>query len=244
MIEGLKTAETSVSEFGSNLAETDNKLDTSQPIDFSNDSDYATEKDGNKETEGQQEEHTVSEDGKLDTSQPIDFSDTCLKYDDNGKVFTDEKGELLPNTEYTVRGYKYKTDDHGRIVSASGDLCWKDHEGRLDMPDSINDIGKGYERPTDNRGHLIADEFNGAGGKENLVPMDSYVNQHGDYRKLEKEFEQKLRNKQEVYVEIDVNYTGDSRRPDSFTVSYDTGGEHYEKTFLNEDTRGETNYDK
>ena len=69
--------------------------------------------------------------------------------------------------------------------------------------------------------------------------MDSYLNQHGDYRNLEKEWEQKLAAKENVYVEIDVNYNGDSRRPEAFTVGYDTGGEHYEKTFLNEDSRGE-----
>lgn len=264
MVESFSNpSEVSNNDLSNSFNDTDNKLDTSQALDFSNNSDFGnspTEKDGNKETEGQIKENSIMEANKPDTSQALDLSrseigdksypdasnlidlsennESSFEKDDNGKVYK-ENGELLPNNEYTIRGYDYKTDDQGRIVSASGDLRWKDHEGRLEMPDNIHDIGKGDERSTDDRGHLIADEFNGSGGKENLVPMDSYLNQHGDYRNLEKEWEQKLAAKENVYVEIDVDYNGDSRRPEAFTVGYDTGGEHYEKTFLNEDSRGE-----
>lgn len=40
-------------------------------------------------------------------------------YDDNGKLYRVEN-ELMPNSEYEINGYKYKTDDKGRIVSAEG----------------------------------------------------------------------------------------------------------------------------
>lgn len=174
----------------------------------------------------------------LDTSQPLDFSNNesdsfSIEKDDNGKIYK-ENGELLPNIEYTVRGYHYRTDDNGRIISASGDLQWKNHEGRLDILDNIHDIGKGDERQTDDRGHLIADEFNGSNGKENLVPMDSELNRHGDYRKLEREWEQALYDKRSVHVKIEPEYSGDSKRPDSFHVGYTIDGIYYEKNFLNE----------
>ena len=39
--------------------------------------------------------------------------------DDNGVKYR-EGDNLIPNNEYEVRGYKYKTDGEGRIVEASG----------------------------------------------------------------------------------------------------------------------------
>ena len=51
--------------------------------------------------------------------------------------------------------------------------------------DPRSSVDKGDMRKTDDRGHLIADRFNGSGGIENLVPMDSDLNQHGDYMKME-----------------------------------------------------------
>lgn len=194
------------------------KFDTSAPLDFS------------KSEAG----HLLAD--EYDTSQSLDFSkpeDNSIEKDDNGKDYK-VNGELLPNNEYTVRGYEYKTDENGRIISASGDLHWKDHEGRLPLETPIQTIGKGSERPDDDRGHLIADEFNGSNGIENLVPMNSELNRNGDYRKLEKEWEQALKDGKSVNVEIEPQYSDDSRRPDSFIVGYKIDGEYYEKSFANE----------
>lgn len=173
----------------------------------------------------------------LEARKTYEINEHKIETDDNGNPYKQDN-ELLPNNEYNMRGYKYETDDKGRINHVSGDLQWKDHDGRLEMPDNIHDIGKGYERKTDDRGHLIADEFNGSGGKENLVPMDRYINQNGDYRKLEREWEQAKKNGKDVYVDIRPEYSGDSRRPDSFNVGYKIDGIYYEKTFLNENNKG------
>lgn len=163
--------------------------------------------------------------------------ETGGKYDDNGKIYK-KNGDLLPNTEYIIRGYKYKTDDQSRIISVQGNLHWKDHEGRLPLEVDIHTIGKGSERSDDDRGHLIADEFNGSNGIENLVPMNSELNRNGDYRKLEKEWEQALYDKQNVHVDIEPVYSDDSKRPDEFIAKYTIDGEYYEKVITN---RRETN---
>lgn len=211
-------SDVSAKEFDFSKSDVSSKLDTSQKLDFS------------KSEAG----HILS--NEFDTSMPMDFSkpeETSIDKDDNGKIYK-ANGELLPNNEYTVRGYDYKTDDKGRIISASGDLHWKDHEGRLPLETPISTIGKGSERPDDDRGHLIADEFNGSNGIENLVPMNSDLNRNGDYRKLEKEWEQALKDKKSVHVEIEPQYSDDSRRPDSFIAGYTIDGEYYEKSFANE----------
>lgn len=55
---------------------------------------------------------------------------------------------------------------------------------RLDILNSIKEIGHGFEKATDDRGHLIADQFNGNNTLANLVPMDSKINQ-GSYKVIE-----------------------------------------------------------
>lgn len=170
-------------------------------------------------------------------NQSDELIESEVKYDDNGKIYK-KNGDLLANTEYTIRGYNYKTDDQSRIISVQGDLHWKEHEGRLPLEVDIHTIGKGSERSDDDRGHLIADEFNGSNGIENLVPMNSELNRNGDYRKLEKEWEQALHDKQNVHVDIEPVYSDASKRPDKFIVKYTVDGEYYEKVIIN---RRETN---
>ena len=65
-------------------------------------------------------------------------------YDDNGKLYR-SGNELIPNSEYEINGYRYKTNENGSIISAEGILHMKDREGRLQIRDSIADIGKGDE---------------------------------------------------------------------------------------------------
>lgn len=75
-------------------------------------------------------------------------------YDDNGKLYR-SGNELVPSNEYEINGYQYKTSENGSIISAEGTLHLKEREGRLQIKDSIKDIGKGDEREGDDRGHLI-----------------------------------------------------------------------------------------
>lgn len=154
------------------------------------------------------------------------------KTDDSGKIYS-KNGELLPNNTYELNGYKYTTDEKGRIIKVEGNLQLPESKPRQKLPD-IPD-----RKSTDDRGHLIAHEFGGDDTEGNLVPMDSEVNQRGEYRKLEQEL-RKLKNEgHDVNVTIEPQYEGDSKRPTEFIVSYDVDGEHYEKVIKNESSKGE-----
>ncbi len=153
-------------------------------------------------------------------------------FDDNGVKFR-EGDTLIPNNEFEVNGYKYKTDDKGRVVSAEGQLQVKDHEGRRDM-DPRSAVDKGDMKDTDDRGHLIADRFNGSGGIENLVPMDSELNQHGDYMKMENTLADAMQDGAKVELKVEPVYKSDSNRPSEFKVTYTIDGEKEIAVFKNE----------
>ncbi len=158
--------------------------------------------------------------------------------DDNGEIYC-VNNELIPNNSYELNGYKYETDDCGRIVSAEGKLQVKAHEGRGEIKVSKSELGKGDEKDTDDRGHIIGDQFNGAGGPGNIVLQDRYQNQSGDYWKLEKELANEVKNGKDVYMKIDIDYPGASQRPDSFLVNYFINGEEFVKIISNTSNRGE-----
>lgn len=152
-------------------------------------------------------------------------------FDDNGNLFR-VGDELVPNNEYTINGYKYETDSNGRIISAEGKLQVKDHEGRREM-DPRHTVDKGNYKETDDRGHLIADMFNGSGGLENVVPMDANLNR-GDYVKLEKSLAEAVKDGADVRLKVEPKYEGDSARPSEFKVSYTIDGDKEVVVFRNE----------
>jgi hypothetical protein len=152
-------------------------------------------------------------------------------YDDNGKLYRVDN-ELAPNSEYEINGYKYKTDDQGRIVSAGGTLHMKDREGRLPIKDSIEDIGKGDQKEGDDRGHLIGDQFGGSNGLENMVPQDANINRN-DFKNFENELAKEVKDGKEVKVNIEPIYDGDSRRPKAIVVTYSIDGEESVRVFPN-----------
>ena len=51
-------------------------------------------------------------------------------YDVNQRLYRVDKN-LVPNNSYELNGYKYKTDDQGRISSVTGKLHLKERQGRL-----------------------------------------------------------------------------------------------------------------
>lgn len=153
------------------------------------------------------------------------------KYDDNDKLYRVDD-ELLPNNEYKVNGYDYKTDGEGRIVSAEGKLQVKDHKDRAEMPDKLDTIGKGDQKDTDDRGHLIADRFNGSGELDNLVPMDQELNR-GDYAKLEGTLAEAVNDGADVRLKVEPIYEGNSSRPSEFKVSYSIDGDKDVVVFRN-----------
>lgn len=159
-------------------------------------------------------------------------TETAAPYkDDNGKIYRDADS-LLPNNEYVKNGYQYKTDNKGRIVSAEGKLQSKDHDGRSDMPDNMNKVGKGDQKKTDDRGHLIADQFNGSGDIANLVPMNGELNR-GDYAKLENKLADAVKAGDDVRFRVDSVYSDNSYRPSEFKVSYRINGEKDTVVFKN-----------
>lgn len=152
-------------------------------------------------------------------------------YDDNDNLYR-IGNELQPNTTYEMNGYKYQTDDQSRIISAEGTLRIKDREGRLSIKDSIEDIGKGDERETDDRGHLIGDQFDGSNGLENMIPQDANINRN-DYKKFENQLAKEVKDGKEVKVKVEPIYESDSRRPDAIAVTYSIDGEENVRIFPN-----------
>ena len=151
----------------------------------------------------------------------------------DGKVYrSDDLGniyrcgnELIPNNEYEINGYTYKTDEMGRVVSAEGKAHLKKHEGKLQIQDSKETIGRGDELPTDDKGHIIGDQLDGSNGMENIVAQDSGINQ-GAYRNLENNIAKAVKEGHDVDIKVEPIY-GDklSYRPTEIKYTYTIDGE-------------------
>lgn len=150
--------------------------------------------------------------------------------DDNGKVYR-VNNDLVANNAYEIHGYKYETDDQGRIVSAEGKLQLKDHDNYRNIKDSREKIGKGDEKKTDDRGHIIGDQFNGSNGMENIVAQDHKANLK--FKNLENQLAKELKMGNDVHMRVDLDYPGISYRPDSFLVNYSIDGEEFVEIFPN-----------
>ena len=149
--------------------------------------------------------------------------------DDNGKAYR-EGDRLLPNNEYKVNDYTYKTDDKERIVSAEGNVRITDEIKTRNTTDTSKLADK---REGDNAGHLIARIFGGSDRLENLVPMDAKLNS-GDYRKMENTLSNAAKNGADVRLKVEPVYKGDSARPDRIRVTYTINGEKEIRVFRNE----------
>ena len=165
----------------------------------------------------------------------VDTSEITYKdyYDDNKKLYRKGK-KLIPNNTYTINGHQYTTNHIGAIVSAKAEsLRLKTHKRRRKIKDSLDDIGKGFQKSSDNRGHLIADQFGGANGLENIIPQNANVN-GGDFKDLEDELADFVKAGKKVTYELQLNYFDkESYRPDEITVKYTVDDIESEKTFDN-----------
>ena len=128
--------------------------------------------------------------------------------------------------------YSYETDDRGIIILVEGILHIKDRDGRLIIGDSIETIGKGDQKDGDDRGHLIGDQFDGSNRLENMIPQDADINRK-DYRNFENELAKEVKDGKKVYVNIEVIYSGDSRRPEALVVNYSIDGKESMRVFTN-----------
>lgn len=167
-------------------------------------------------------------------------------------VETNENGEInqisevtmhdLPNKKVSVGGYEYETDEFARTTKAGGHLQEKNHDGKWKINVSMDDIGKGDQKETDNRGHLIADTFNGLPDLINLVPQDSILNsEQGEYNKLEKTLKEAVNQGKKVYLQVDLKYDENdaSQRPIGFYMTYSIDGEYSETYFKNQESQEE-----
>ena len=154
------------------------------------------------------------------------------RYNDSGAPYRMEQ-DLLSDAEYKRNGYEYTTDHLGRLFTAEGNLHLKEHDGRLQIKDNIHDIGKGYEKSTDDRGHAIADRFDGANDLENLVPQDAGLNRN-EFKNFESKLAQELEAGKQVYLKLEMHYPGDSFRPDAITAETTIDGKQEVKVFLND----------
>ena len=154
-----------------------------------------------------------------------------MEVDDNGTPYRLDKN-LLPESRYELNGYRYETDELGRIVSAEGKLHLKDREERLPIRDSIEDIGKGDQREGDDRGHLIGDQFDGTNGLENMIPQDAKINRI-DFKNFENELAREVKAGNHVELSVKPVYDGDSRRPSAIISTYCINGEQNMRIFPN-----------
>ena len=122
---------------------------------------------------------------------------------------------LKPNESYESEGYRYRTDDHGRIKSCEGTLRLEEGKRNLDHQ---RKVGGEDRRETDDGGHVIASRFGGSGKIDNLVPMDSELNR-GKYKAMENEMASEVEKGNTVDMKVRMKYEGDSERPSEIIVA-------------------------
>lgn len=162
----------------------------------------------------------------------LEDSAQTVMTDAAGTVFR-VNGELLPNITYKLGQYTYQTDALSRIVKVTfEDLTMKNRTGRLPILNTLQEIGRGFQRAGDDRGHLIADRFDGNNTLANIVAMDDELNK-GAYKAMEDLWAEAIGNGQQVSGTIELFYSGSSFRPNSFDVAYTIGEELFNMLFSN-----------
>uniref|UniRef100_UPI0027D330B3 DNA/RNA non-specific endonuclease n=1 Tax=Oceanobacillus saliphilus TaxID=2925834 RepID=UPI0027D330B3 len=143
-------------------------------------------------------------------------------YNSNGNLKTNVK---YKSGEYN---YSYETDNLGRISKFETDnLQFTTRENRLSH--NPNTPGK---QPGDHAGHLAGDRFGGSPELDNLVSQSSNINL-SQYKKLENQWANAIKDGKQVYVNVKIEYSGNSSRPSTFNVQYEIDGERFIKDLLN-----------
>lgn len=151
--------------------------------------------------------------------------------DDMGIVYK-KNGELLPNTEYTVNGNTYLTDENGNKISC--DAQPQIHEEGKRNTAEQREAGGEDRKEGDQGGHIIARILGGAEGEENLVPMRGTINQ-GDYKKMELEIKRALEEGKQAKIHVNLEYEGTSSRPTKLMATYTIDGKKTDIIFDNEE---------
>ena len=210
--------------------------EVSDPVPMDGEEDNQSDGAEQKNNEGSEAENKSDAGNDTATSQEADGADDKTEsedrfVDDNGKVFKDPEGNLLPNIEYEINGIKYKTDDHARISSWDGDLTASTEERDNDAQ---SEVGGDDRLADDHGGHLVANMNGGSSGNENLVPMRGHLNQ-GDYKKGEIEENNMLKEGKTVHESGTVSYEGDSMRPSIIEKTYTDGEKTVEAKYDNKE---------
>ena len=169
--------------------------------------------------------NTVLQLGLKDSAQ-------TLRTDATGTVFM-QNGKLLPNTTYQLGQNIYQTDSLGRIVKVQFEnLELTTRKGRLGSVNSLDEIGRGFQKAGDDRGHLIGDRFNGDNSLANMVSMNSTLNR-GEYEAMENAWADAIMNGDNVSGTMELTYSGSSFRPDEIEVAYSIGRRMVTRIFQN-----------
>jgi predicted ribonuclease toxin of YeeF-YezG toxin-antitoxin module len=177
-----------------------------------------------------------------ETSNKIDNIEK-IKEVNYGEHFTKGKRrrrELKANVRYVTKdGYKYTTDDLGRIVDVEADnLILKEANRKRSMQ---RVAGREYRLPDDDGGHLIGTQFHGSGDIDNLVAQNRQINRSGgEWYNMETEWANALNEKppKKVSVKIEPVYSGDSLRPHSFEIVYQIEGKKVVETSIKNQAGG------
>lgn len=144
-------------------------------------------------------------------------------------------GKLEPNHKYKVGEHLYETDEHGRVNRVSGELdLTKRDRNTYQQGKSAKEGGIKDGVANDDGGHIIASALNGAGEQINYVPMDSNLNR-GAWKQMENIWVKVLKGppSQDVKVDIEPVYEGESKRPVAFSVKYWIDGRYSTQYFRN-----------
>ncbi|ADK04805.1 TPA: DNA/RNA non-specific endonuclease [Bacillus cereus biovar anthracis] len=164
---------------------------------------------------------------------------TEIKEKDLGKHIIKGKNgrkELAPNVRYiTEDGYKYTTDELGRIVDVeAGELILQKGKRNKGMQVAA---GREDRLPDDDGGHLIGTQFHGSGDIDNLITQNRQINRSGgEWYNMEQEWANALGGKppKKVTVKIEPVYQGTSLRPNYFEIVYEIEGKGiFEKMIRN-----------
>lgn len=130
-----------------------------------------------------------------------------------------------PKTGNELRWYMNK---NGQVYKAEATIRKKSDEGRTSAESRLTrEVGNRTRGEYyDDGGHIFAAMFAGSNGEINLVPQDFHVNRAA-YLEREKAIQRLLDEGHQVKITIDLEYKGDSTRPDAFIYAYE-----YEKDGL------------
>ena len=180
--------------------------------------------------------NNVSGSGKATIDKADDLAQgagksSVVKYGDQYDKIGNKK-VLKSNVEYTdSNGYKYLTDNNGRISNVQGNL----QLGEGTRNEYAQRTVGGVDRLTaDDGGHLIGSQFNGSGQIDNLVPQNSSINRvGGEWYKMEQRWADALKEESSVKVDITPIYESNTVRPSTFKVDYWIDGEKISKEVMN-----------